>query len=115
MHEEHKRKEERELIRKYEAFLKNKENHYFDEEVFIRIISYYINHEKYNQALKASDISLDQFPFSVDLTIEKADVLVKLDKSEEAIDLLEGTLNIQPNDPETFNSKRLSTLCASAV
>ena len=42
MHEEHKRKEERELIRKYEAFVKNKENHYFDEEGFVQIISHTI-------------------------------------------------------------------------
>ncbi|MEM6830110.1 MAG: tetratricopeptide repeat protein, partial [Bacteroidota bacterium] len=105
MREEHKRKEEKELVRKYEAFLKSKENHYFDEESFIQIVSYYLTNEKYLQALKACDISLEQFPFSVDMTIEKADVLVKLNRPEEAIELLEYTLNVQPNDPELLIQK----------
>ena len=105
MAEEHKRKEERELIRKFEAFLKNRENHFFDEESLIQIICYYSVHDKLNQALKAANIALDQFPYSVDITIEKSDVLVKMEKSDEAVELLDETLNIQPNDPELLLQK----------
>ena len=76
MAEEHKRKEERELIRKFEAFLKQKENYFFDEDAFIRIINHYSANDKLNQALKAAEIALDQFTYSIDLTIEKSDVLI---------------------------------------
>ena len=80
MAEEHKRKEERELIRKFEAFLKNRENHFFDEEAFVQIISYYSVHDKLNHALRAANVALEQFPYSIDLSIEKSDVLVKMEK-----------------------------------
>ena len=46
MHEDYKRKEEKELITRFEAFLKSGEGFYFDEESFSRIISYYAEHEK---------------------------------------------------------------------
>ena len=80
MSEGRKHKEERELIRKFEQALKNQENYYFDEECFIQIISYYITQNKLNHALKACDVALQYFPFSIEFTIEKAETLVKMEK-----------------------------------
>jgi hypothetical protein len=70
MQEDYKRKEEKELINRFEAFLKNSESHYFDEEAFLQIISYYSSQEKYKRALSACNIAIEQFPFSPDLSME---------------------------------------------
>ena len=100
MQEEHKRKEQRELVKKFEAFLKAKENHYFDEDSFLNIISYYQDQDKLKMALRASDLATGQYPFSTDLIAEKADILVKLNQSDKAISTLETGLAYQPNDPD---------------
>ena len=105
MKEEYKHKEQRELIRKFEAFLKNKENHYFEEETFLEVIAYYQNHDKLNMALKACRLALEHFSFSVDLFMETADVLVKLERFDEAIELMYHALMYQPNDPELLMLK----------
>jgi tetratricopeptide (TPR) repeat protein len=57
------------------------------------------------QALRAANVALEQFPYSIDLTIEKTDVLIKKDENTEALQLLEQTLNIHPNDPELLIQK----------
>jgi tetratricopeptide (TPR) repeat protein len=105
MHEEHKRKEERELIIKFESFLKNNESHYFEEEQFFHIIDYYRDREKFRAALKACDIALAQFPYSTDLIAEKADILVKLNEAGQALEMIEEALTFSPNDPELLIQK----------
>ena len=60
MKEEYKKKEEKELINRFEAFIKNGDSHYFDEESFLQIMSHYIHGEKLNKALKAGMSALEQ-------------------------------------------------------
>ena len=100
MHEEYKRKEEKELIRRFEAFLKNKEVHYFDEDSYLQVVTYYQNQEKLGLALKACELAQEQYPFSMEIVMEKADVLIRLNRAKEAVAGLDSALNYHPKDPE---------------
>ena len=97
-----KRKEENELIRRFEDLVKNKANHFFELDSFEQIIDYYVENGKYNKALIAVNIAYDQYPFSTELLINKAQILSNLEKYNEALELLEHAESLQPNDSEIY-------------
>ena len=46
MKEEYKRKEEKELIKRFEEYVKSESTDYFDEESYLQIVQYYIRVDK---------------------------------------------------------------------
>ena len=83
------REELKELLRQYQN-LKNGRGHTFmEEDAFERIIDYFDEKDKLNDALEASEIGLSQFPYSSQLMIKKADLLLAARKYAEALDVLE--------------------------
>ncbi len=93
-----KKKEEDELIKRFEEYQKNKANHFFELENFDYIISHYQDNGKYSQALSAVNMAFDQYPFSIELLIVKSQVLSNLEKYDEALELLEKAETYHPSD-----------------
>ena len=105
MQEDRKRKDQKDLARKFESYLKAGENFFFDEDSFIELVAFYNEGDKTSLALKAAEYGLQQYPSSCDLRAEKADVLVKLSQHQEAIEELDIALSFQPLDPELLMQK----------
>ena len=58
MMEHHRKKEEKELVKRFEAHLKTGDNQYFDEDDFLAITNFYLESDKMKWALKACDLGL---------------------------------------------------------
>ena len=71
--EHYRKKEEKELIKRFEMHLKRGDNQYFDEDDFLTIINFYLESDKMKWALKACDLGLMQYEYSTDLS-DKAEI-----------------------------------------
>ncbi|RXK81343.1 tetratricopeptide repeat protein [Filimonas effusa] len=92
------REELQELLNQYER-LKNGGSHSFlEEDAFERIIDYFDDREEYAQALEAAETGLEYFPYSSQLLIKKADLLLATRKYHEALEVLEQAELFDSND-----------------
>ena len=83
------REELKELLKQYQN-LKNGRSHTFlEEDAFERIIDHFDEKDDLPEALEASEIGLSQFPYSSQLMIKKADLLLAARKYKEALEVLE--------------------------
>ena len=83
------REELKELLKQY-SNLKNGRSHTFlEEDAFERIIDHFDEKDDLPEALEASEIGLSQFPYSSQLMIKKADLLLAGRKYKEALEVLE--------------------------
>jgi tetratricopeptide (TPR) repeat protein len=83
------REQIRELLKQYQN-LKNGISHSFiDEESFEKIIEYYQEKEELVKAMEAANTASEQHPFSAQLLIKKADVLLGNRRYQDALDILE--------------------------
>ena len=94
-----------ELINAYQN-MKNGKSHYFlDEDSFEKIIQYYDEKENLKEAFTAVEIGLEQFPYSSQLMIKKADILVATQKYEEALAIIEHAELYDKNDIDIYTLK----------
>src|SRR4028119_2464174 len=103
MGNEFKDKEEgQEAIRKFEEMLKHGEAIFLDLETYECIIGQYMEEGKYEKALTACQIALDQYPYSTELMLDIAQVLVNTQQFDEAMEWLEKVSLFNPNDTEVL-------------
>lgn len=106
MGESFKRQDElNKLIKTFEKQLKDQTLEFYLLEQFEEIIQHYLVLGKNKMALKASTVAIEQYPFSTNLMVEKAQILSNLERYQESHEILEKALAIQPNDPEVFTAK----------
>ncbi|HEY9117880.1 MAG TPA: tetratricopeptide repeat protein, partial [Roseivirga sp.] len=99
------REEERGLINKFEELLKNKGFHFFDIEEYETIIHYYLDRLQYGKGIKACKMALEQYPFSLEISVLLSQCLVGKEKFDEALKVIEDAENLHPNDPELLTVK----------
>ncbi|MDR0385721.1 MAG: hypothetical protein LBH60_06560 [Prevotellaceae bacterium] len=87
------------LIQKYEMLLYNKESMYFDSDEFEIIINYYMVKEKYADALEAMIHAELCHPDDIELALQKIRIMMQLDNSDRAFDLL---LMLENKAPDLF-------------
>ena len=95
-----RKREEEELIRRFEENLKNNSFDFFDVEDYETIIHYYLDNSKPKKALAAVNQAMDQYPFSTELFTTKAQILTNLEEYDQALELLERARNLNPVDIE---------------
>ncbi len=78
-----------ELINAYKNLKSGKSHYFLDEDSFEKIIQYFDEKENLKEAFSAVEIGLEQFPYSAQLMIKKADILVAMQKFEEALTIIE--------------------------
>lgn len=83
------REELKELLRQYESLKSGGSHSFLEEDAFERIIDYFDDREDYAQALEAAETGLEYFPYSSQLLIKKADLLLATRKYHEALAVLE--------------------------
>ena len=76
------------LIDRFEQMISDNDCIYFDSEDLEIIIDYYFYDDNKSYVFKALELSEKLFPFSVELKIKKAQVLISLEDVENAIFIL---------------------------
>ena len=91
MAEEFKKKKDEiyKLVLEFEAKTKNDIDIYYDSESYEKIIKWYIDNHKFKIGLKAVNFALSQHQFSSDLLIQKANILIALQKFSNSLQCLE--------------------------
>jgi tetratricopeptide (TPR) repeat protein len=77
------------LIRRYEAAVKQRSKDYFDEEEFEAIIDHYLSINKSGEAITAADRASRQYPYSTDLKLRYADILIVKSDASLALQILQ--------------------------
>jgi len=83
------KEELRELIIQYQHLKHGRSHPFLEEDAFERIIDYYDEKDDLPEAMIAAELGLEQFPYSANLMIKKADLLLASRKYQEALNLLE--------------------------
>jgi len=83
------REELKELLQQYQNLKQGRSYSFLEEEAFERIVDYFDEKDDFNEALLAAETGLEQFPFSSQLMIKKADMLLANRKYHQALEVLE--------------------------
>ena len=83
------REQIKELLKSYEN-LKNGQRHSFiDEEGFEKIIDHFQEKDELKKAMEAAETASEQYPYSAQLLIKKADILLANRRYKDALDILD--------------------------
>lgn len=96
------REELRELLQQYANLKAGRHHSFIEEDGFERIIDYFDEREQYQAALEAAIAGIDQFPYSANLLIRKADLLITLRHYQEALDVLEQAELFDSSDTDIY-------------
>ncbi len=83
------REELEELIKQYQNLKLGRQYSFLEEEAFERIIDYFDDKDDLTEAYTACEIALQLFPYSSQLMIKKADILLATRKYDKALEVLE--------------------------
>lgn len=83
------REELKELLKQYHNLKQGRNHSFIEEDAFERIIDYFDDKDDIPEALEAAETGLEQFPYSSQLMIKKADLLLASRKYSEALAILE--------------------------
>ena len=88
------------LLSDYENLKAGKAHHFLEEEAYIKLIDYFEDADNLVEAMTASEIALEQLPFSSELMFRKADLLIVNRKYLEALALIfKGTRALRIRQP----------------
>jgi len=79
----------KEILQQYNNIKQGRSFSFLDEESFEKVIDYFDEKDDLNEALRAVEIGLEYFPFSAQMMIKKADILLATRKYQQALDILE--------------------------
>lgn len=91
-----------ELLKQFEAALELNETVRFDEEEFETIIMYYLQTNRPQLALEASDMALVLYPFSSEFCLTKADAHIELGDLDLAEEYLTTNFKIDKSDKDYY-------------
>jgi tetratricopeptide (TPR) repeat protein len=83
------REELRELLKQFENLKNGRSHSFIDEDSFEKIINYFQDKEDLVKAMEAAESGSEQFPYSANLLLKKADVLLSNRHYKEALEVLE--------------------------
>jgi len=106
------REELKELLQQYQNFKQGRSHTFLEEDAFERIIDYFDDKDDLPEAMTAATAGLEQFPYSAQLMIKKADILLATRKYYQALELLETAELYDAND---VNLYILKTDCYLAI
>ncbi|MGB0167507.1 MAG: tetratricopeptide repeat protein [Luteibaculum sp.] len=75
-------------LEKFESMLKSREEVFFDVEEIELVVDHFIDNQNNNRAKKAISVGCSQHPYSLELKIKEAEVLLASGKSTQALDSL---------------------------
>ena len=93
------------LIKRFENLLANNTSGFFDADEFDILIDYYLTANQYQNAIKAVDFALAQYPYSIDFIIRKAQLISTNKETRKALELLARAEKLDPVYPEIFMTR----------
>ena len=87
-----------ELIKQYEEATQQNSLPYFDEESYEKIIYFYQDNREFKKANQVIDKALEQFPFSGEFLLKKAELLAEQNYLDEALAVLDQAEQFNPMD-----------------
>jgi tetratricopeptide (TPR) repeat protein len=91
-----------ELLRHYEQLRAGKNASFLDEESFEIIIDYFDEKDEFSKALEATDTALSYYPYSAQLLIKKADLLIATHHYPEALEILKQAESFDASDIDIY-------------
>lgn len=92
----------KELLRLYDNLRNGRPNSFLHEDDFERIINYFDEKDDLHSALEATELSVEQYPFSSSLMIRKADILLAMRKYQEALQVLDQASLMDSQDVDLY-------------
>lgn len=92
------KEEIRELVRQFQNIKAGRSYSFLDEEAFEKIIDHFDDIEDLSQALEAVEMGLERYPYSSQLHIKKADLLIATRRYNEALRILNHAELLDSND-----------------
>jgi tetratricopeptide (TPR) repeat protein len=96
------REEEKRAVRRFEEMLRNRESVFLTLETYEQIIDHYADEGKFKQALHACNLAVEQYPYSTDLLLDMAHLMVQNQQPKEALEILEKLSLFHPADLEVM-------------
>ena len=81
------REELKELLSQYENLRAGRPNSFIEQEGFERLVEYYDEKERFDEALTVCQYAINQYPYSAALMLLKANLLIVTKKYTEALEL----------------------------
>lgn len=94
-----------ELIIRYEKMLNGAAQFFFDSHEFEDIADHYIDKGLLGEAMSSMDIAFEQYPFSANFLIKKAQILTILERLEEASSALDLAETLEPSNADLHIAK----------
>lgn len=88
----------KEILKQYNNLRSGKSHLFLEEDAFETVIDYFDDKDDLAQALEAAETGLEYFPYSSQLLIKKADLLIATRKYKEALQILEQASLYDNND-----------------
>src|SRR5919202_5990394 len=88
----------KESIRRFEQMLDQQESQFFDLDVYEQMVEHYLNHGDLDKAFKAAESGLENFPYALELMLDKAQILANFQRFDESLVLLERASLFNPGD-----------------
>ena len=93
------------LIERYEKMLEGEFQSFFDSNEFDDIVEHYIDNGQLGEAMASMDIAYEQYPFSANFLIKKAQILTILERLGEAEKILEIAQTLEPSNVDLHIAK----------
>ena len=90
-----------ESIKRFEQMLQNDSCEYLEVNTYCHIIQYYHQYGQFDKALKASEIGLEQHPFSLELKLLLTNSLLELGNFNDALEKINEILCFQHPTPQS--------------
>ena len=100
-----KQPDRRENVLRFERMLKNQERSFLDLDVYEQVVEHYIDAGNWDRALEACNLGLDNFPYSLELLLDKGHLLAQNSKFEEAMEIMDRVSLFHPNDIDVLYMK----------
>ena len=92
------REQIKELLQQYENLRSGLAHSFIDEDSFEKIIDYYQENDDLGRAMDAAETATDQYPYSAQLIVKKADILLANRRYQDCLDLLDQAELYDHND-----------------
>ncbi|MCH2083760.1 MAG: tetratricopeptide repeat protein [Saprospiraceae bacterium] len=90
----------KEIIAAYEALYNNKYTAILDEKSYIQLIEHYSARDQWEMVLSVAQTGIEQFLYSIEFYLAKAEALIALRKFSEAEEVLSKAKNLAPSETE---------------
>ena len=92
-------------LERFEQMLRNDHPSFFEMPELVELIDYYFDLDDLLKAYKAADLATEQYPFSVDFVIKKAQILSAKERFRDALDILHSAELLDPSNSEIHLTK----------